>query len=129
LIKKKRLEVRMEKRNGAPPIGRVNPTDVEREKGMRESREVTPHVMPPAGAVVPARSMAPVAAPALRHEWAWLTLAEAEDYIRLPASYLLYMIECNELPARDVGIRAGGRWRVKRSDLDAIQGVKGVTTP
>jgi hypothetical protein len=26
------------------------------------------------------------------------------------------------LPAIDVGVRPGGHWRVKRSDLDAIQG-------
>ena len=54
----------------------------------------------------------------------WITLADAEDYIGLPASYLLALIVAGELPARDVRTRAGGRWRVLRSDLDAMAGIR-----
>lgn len=53
----------------------------------------------------------------------WKNLAEAEEYTGLPASTLRSLIEMGELPARDVGVRAGGRWRVKRADLDALEGV------
>jgi excisionase family DNA binding protein len=53
----------------------------------------------------------------------WLSLDEAEEASGLPASTLRALVEMGELPARDVGVRAGGRWRVKRADLDALQGV------
>jgi len=52
----------------------------------------------------------------------FLTIAEAADYIRLPASWLLAGIKSGDLPAIDAGVREGGRWRVKRRDLDAIEG-------
>ena len=72
----------------------------------------------------------PAAAPALELEPAgdrlrpWLTLAESADYSGLPASILRAMIEAGELPALDVGPRPGGHWRVRRLDLDAIEGEK-----
>jgi len=50
----------------------------------------------------------------------WLTLAEAADYSGLPASYLLAQIGEKKLPALDVGVRPGGRWRISRHDLKAI---------
>jgi excisionase family DNA binding protein len=53
----------------------------------------------------------------------WLTLAEAAAYSGLPASYLRELIGTLELKARNVGPRPGGRWRVRRLDLDAIAGV------
>ncbi len=53
----------------------------------------------------------------------WLTLKEAEDHAGLPTSVLEMLIESGELPAFNVGVRKGGRWRVRRSDLDAIAGV------
>lgn len=53
---------------------------------------------------------------------AWLTLEEAEAYTGLPATFLASRIDAGALPALNVGIRAGGRYRVKRADLDAIQG-------
>jgi len=56
------------------------------------------------------------------HARAWLTLAEAEDYTGLPEMFLLALIDGGKLPACNVGVRAGGRYRVKRSDLDAIAG-------
>jgi len=61
----------------------------------------------------------PAAAVTLRP---WLTIAESAEYSGLPASHLLGMIEAGELAARDVGIRPGGHWRVRRLDLDAIEG-------
>jgi excisionase family DNA binding protein len=51
----------------------------------------------------------------------WLTVDEAADYSGLPASFLLGMIEEKRLGALDVGVRAGGRYRVSRRDIDAIK--------
>jgi excisionase family DNA binding protein len=50
----------------------------------------------------------------------WLTIAEAADYTGLPESFLLHMIEEGDLPALDVGVRPGGKWRVSRRALDGI---------
>ena len=47
LIKARRLEVRMRKRPGLPPVGVVNPIDVEREFAKRQPTEVQAHVLPP----------------------------------------------------------------------------------
>lgn len=48
LVKAKRLEVRMRKRPGLPPVGVVNPADVERERGLRANIvALRPHVLPP----------------------------------------------------------------------------------
>lgn len=52
----------------------------------------------------------------------WLTLDECAEVTGLPASLVHSLIASGALPALDVGIRAGGKWRVKRTDLDAIQG-------
>mgnify|MGYP001576705330 CR=1 FL=1 len=54
----------------------------------------------------------------------WLTLAGAERYTGLPAALLESLITSGILPAIDVGRRKGGHWRVKRSDLEAINGVR-----
>lgn len=54
-------------------------------------------------------------------QYRWLTLAESAEYTHLPASYLLKLIETKELSARDVGRRTGGRWRISRRALDAIE--------
>jgi len=56
----------------------------------------------------------------------WLTLAEAAAYSGLPASHLLAAIDTGELGARDVGVRPGGHWRVRRLDLDAIKAKRNV---
>ena len=53
---------------------------------------------------------------------AWLTLAQAAEYTGLPASVLSRFVEQGRLPAIDVGVRSGGHWRVRRLDLDAIEG-------
>lgn len=55
---------------------------------------------------------------------AWLTLEQAETYTGLPASELLSYIKVGNLLALDVGVRPGGRYRVKRADLDAIEGMR-----
>lgn len=52
----------------------------------------------------------------------WITISQAADYTGLPVSNILKGVESGEIPARDVGPRPGGRWRVKRSDLDALEG-------
>jgi excisionase family DNA binding protein len=52
----------------------------------------------------------------------WLTLAEAAEYSGLPVSTIRNLIDASRLPHLDVGPRPGGRWRVKRSDLDALEG-------
>lgn len=52
----------------------------------------------------------------------WLTLAEAAEYSGLPASILHAMIDAGDLAALDVGVRPGGHWRVRRLDVDAIEG-------
>jgi excisionase family DNA binding protein len=60
----------------------------------------------------------------------WLTLAEAADYSGLPASILQAMVEVGELAALDVGVRPGGHLRIRRRDLDAIEGKrKGAKSP
>jgi hypothetical protein len=53
---------------------------------------------------------------------AWLTLNQAADYSGLPAGMLRDFICHGKLRALDVGIRRGGRWRVRRMDLDLIEG-------
>lgn len=50
----------------------------------------------------------------------WLTIAEAADYSGLPASFLSQLVDQKRLPALDVGVRPGGRWRVSKRDIDAI---------
>ena len=50
----------------------------------------------------------------------WLNLAEAADYSGLPASFLVQRIDAKKLPALDVGVRPGGRWRIAKRDLEGI---------
>lgn len=52
----------------------------------------------------------------------WLTLSEAAEYSGLPASILQAMIESGELRALNVGVRPGGHWRVRKADVDAVEG-------
>ena len=52
----------------------------------------------------------------------WMTLVDAAEYSGLPETFLRGLVDQGKLPACDVGVRAGGRYRVKRSDLDAIAG-------
>jgi excisionase family DNA binding protein len=75
----------------------------------------------PGGTLRPSSQAIALPAPAARP---WLPVDEAADYTGLPASFLTGMIAAGQLAALDVGVRAGGRWRVNRRDLDAIKGVR-----
>ena len=58
--------------------------------------------------------------PPIYHPGQWLSLPEAAAYTGLPQSTLRKLMASRKLPALDTGPRLGGRWRIKRSDLDAI---------
>ena len=66
-------------------------------------------------------ALPPTEAPAPRP---WMTAAEAADYSGLPAGFLVRAIETGELAALDVGVRPGGKYRIRRVDLDALSGRK-----
>jgi excisionase family DNA binding protein len=57
------------------------------------------------------------------HASQWLCFAEAAAYTGLPQSTLRKLLANRKLPALDTGPRFGGRWRFKRSDLDAISAI------
>ncbi|HXM43776.1 MAG TPA: helix-turn-helix domain-containing protein [Bryobacteraceae bacterium] len=57
------------------------------------------------------------------HPGQWLSLPEAAAYTGLPQSTLRKLLGSRKLPALDTGPRLGGRWRIKRSDLDAISAI------
>jgi hypothetical protein len=52
----------------------------------------------------------------------FVDLETAASITGLPTSHLLGAILAGELAARDVGIRPGGRFRVRRSDLQGLAG-------
>lgn len=52
----------------------------------------------------------------------WLTIFEAADWSGLPASAIKALILSGQLPGIDCGPRPGGRWRVKRVDLEKLEG-------
>ena len=52
----------------------------------------------------------------------WLTIHEAADSSGLPASAIKALILSGQLPGIDCGPRPGGRWRVKRVDLEKLEG-------
>jgi excisionase family DNA binding protein len=58
--------------------------------------------------------------PPVYHPGQWLCLAEAAAYTGLPQSTLRKLLASRKLHALDTGPRVGGRWRIKRSDLDDI---------
>lgn len=53
----------------------------------------------------------------------WLTLGEAAEYSGLPKSTLQALIDASQLKAIDCGPRPGGRYRIKRVDLDGLEGM------
>ncbi|MGC9948468.1 MAG: excisionase family DNA-binding protein [Bryobacteraceae bacterium] len=61
--------------------------------------------------------------PPIYHPGQWLSLAEAAAYTGLPQSILRKMLANRKLPGLDTGPRFGGRWRIKRSDLDNISAI------
>lgn len=90
--------------------------DIERLK--REWTPLTPRLALPAPELPEVEEPPDPAVPTV----AWLTLRQAAAYTGLPVADLREAVLTGELHARDVGVREGGRYRVKRSDLDAIEG-------
>lgn len=107
-------------------VVRIHAGDVERlrdERSMPQPRAPQPSQSNKLSIAKPAVvTAAVVPAPAAPLSKPWLTLAEAEEYTGLPAGELLFMIEGGDLLALNVGVRPGGRFRIKKADLDAIQG-------
>lgn len=58
-----------------------------------------------------------------QHLKPWLTIAEGSEYSGLPKSTILTLIGSGNLKAIDCGPRPGGRYRVRRVDLDALEGM------
>jgi len=80
-------------------------------------------VLAPVGAeVVPHARTEPAPVPAAAAPRLWLTAAEAAEYSGLPASYLIELVQSGLLLARDVGVRPGGKYRIRRVDLDGLAG-------
>ncbi len=52
----------------------------------------------------------------------WLTVAQAAEETGLPESALVRLIRAGKLAALDVGVRPGGRWRIKRAELGDLRG-------
>jgi len=105
--------------------------DVERLAFERENpAELSRVTVPLIPSAAPARHIEypPIDIPALVAEMKsnqlkpWLTIEESAAYLGLPASIIQKLVESGKLPALDCGPRPGGRWRVKRSDLDALEG-------
>ncbi|MGO4882925.1 MAG: helix-turn-helix domain-containing protein [Bryobacteraceae bacterium] len=84
-----------------------------RKLAARETRAVTSPETSPAGAT--SVFQAPI-----YHPGQWLSLPEAAAYTGLPQSTLRKLVAGRKLPALDTGPRLGGRWRIKRSDLDNL---------
>ena len=82
----------------------------------------TAMIAAPASTALAVRRNGVTASPAPALPRLWLTLDEAADYSGLPASVLHRLIAGGQLPALDVGVRPGGRYRVRRADLDEIEG-------
>jgi len=79
-------------------------------------RETPPIVFPGPSQAGPASVyQAPV-----YHPGQWLSLPEAAAYTGLPQSTLRQLLANRKLPGFDTGPRLGGRWRIKRSDLDNL---------
>jgi hypothetical protein len=128
LVKLKRLEVRSQKRIGQPPIGRVNPQDVAREKGMRESREVQAHVLPTDAVIhlptanLPAAHSRAIDVPTVRHSALlaslplWLRYDEAVLYTGLSESYLHKLAAAGQIKTA----RGPHGIVLRRADLDKL---------
>ncbi len=54
----------------------------------------------------------------------WITVLEAAEYSGLSASAIEKLIKSKQLAALDCGPRPGGRYRVKRTDLDKLEGTR-----
>lgn len=101
----------------------VSAADVERFRQERENPPTLPAIPnEPRPKLLGAPSAPARTATQAWQPYEWLTLAEASACLRLPESYLLALVKTGKLPSLDVGPRPGGQYRVKRADLDAIQG-------
>lgn len=71
----------------------------------------------------PTRAIAamPQPIPADSHSSLWLTVTDAAAYVGLPEGFLVRLIRSGKLPAFDVGVRAGGRYRVSRKALEDLE--------
>jgi len=86
-----------------------------------QPRKVAAHDAPPIA--FPRSSQAGAASvfqPPVYHPGQWLSLPEAAAYTGLPQSTLRKLLASRKLPGMDTGPRLGGRWRIKRSDLDNL---------
>ena len=90
------------------------------QRAVAEGKRLVP-VRGAAGEVAAVPPVQATPAPLQVSDRPWLTVEEAADYSGLPASFLLGMVEGGRLPALDVGVRPGGRYRIARRDVDAIQ--------
>lgn len=82
----------------------------------RDTRDLSPVPFPQTFQAGPAQAFQPP----MYHPSQWLSLPEAAAYTGLPASTLSKLLANGKLRGLDTGPRLGGRWRIKRSDLDAI---------
>jgi helix-turn-helix protein len=117
-----RSERRRETKNGQM-CTMLNAVDIEKLAYEREHPEVTRAAMARQVESLPHWRLPdgfPIEGPGLpRSLKPWLTLAEAEEYSGLPASVILKMAKSMQITAIDCGPRKGGRWRVRKSDLDS----------
>lgn len=84
----------------------------ERSRGSRGTQELMDHFIM---RMVRAAQSAPSAR-------LWLTIPESAAYSGLPAPVLVDFIAQGKLAAMDVGRRRGGRWRIRRRDLEGFSG-------
>ena len=101
-------QAQQEQAANLPAVLRSNGASNDFNKIARLAAEVFRHDDPPAKFGKPDAS--------------WLTLDQAALYSGLPRSFLRSLIDSGKLAAFDTGPRSGGRYRVAKKDLDALQG-------
>jgi hypothetical protein len=124
LIKARRLEVRQQRRLGAPPIGKVNPEDVAREKQLREAQATKAHVMPDDSSSVAVAPLQPAAGAIERlaamlppppiQPRPFMSLQEAAAYTGLGAGWISTHVEGLK------GRGPHGATVYRRADLDKL---------
>jgi len=62
--------------------------------------------------------------PTVAEKKPWMTISEASEWSGLPASTIARLIKTGVLLAIDCGPRPGGKWRVKRLDLEKLEGLR-----
>lgn len=96
----------------------------ERDNPQKEISEITPNGKRTEAIDQVIRYLAAIARPALSAPSArlWLTISESAAYSGLPAAVIVDFIGKGKLTAMDVGRRRGGRWRIRRMDLESFAG-------